>query len=109
MTTEINNEVTSVLAGVSTLQNQSHADTGKCYKVVNASTSVDGLTYTVLNYWNDVQGCGYGVVFEYIDDSDVTHEKSIDVGFLDPDIIIEGYHPVTQFDWREKVEGILIA
>jgi|TARA_R110002124_G_scaffold80864_4_gene213864 hypothetical protein len=103
MTTEIDNEVTAVLASVSTLQNQSHTNTGKCYKEVNATTNVDRLTYSILNYWNDLQGYGYGVIFEYVDDSDVTHEKSIDIGFLDPDIIIEGYHPVAQFDWRESV------
>tara|TARA_R110000868_G_scaffold273142_1_gene532362 strand:- start:59 stop:391 length:333 start_codon:yes stop_codon:yes gene_type:complete len=109
MTTEIDNEVTAVLASISTDQNQYRTNTEKYYKVVNASTSVDGLTYSVFNYWNDVQGCGYGVVFEHIDDSDIAHEKSIDVGFFDPDIIIEGYHPVAEFDWREKVQGFPIA
>jgi len=31
---------------------------------------------------------------------------SKDIGFLDPDYIISGYHPVCSFDWRQKSDII---
>jgi hypothetical protein len=108
MNPEINTEVENVLILVSGLENQSHEQSGVCYKISDATTNVSGLTYTVLNYWNDLQGCGYGVIFNYISGTG-SYEMSKDIGFLDPDIIINGYHPVAEFDWRQKVERVPIA
>jgi len=105
MNPKINTEVKNVLILVSGLENQSHEQSGVCYKISNAPTNVDNLTYTVLNYWNELQGCGYGVLFDYISGAN-SYEMSKDIGFLDPDYIISGYHPVLNFDWRQKSDII---
>lgn len=112
MNTEIEQEISRLLDVIEGEQHHSMTMTGKCYKVIGGETEIENLTYNVLNYWNDIQGCGYGVEFlldQVESDGPVTYHKSIDVGFCDPDFVIEGYHPVAEFDWREKEESISIV
>ncbi|REK60337.1 MAG: hypothetical protein DWQ49_05885 [Bacteroidetes bacterium] len=101
MNTEVNNEVQVVLNTLSGLQNDSFEQNGKCYKITNGSTNVSGLTYLCVNYWNEDQSAGYGVHFDYVSGTG-SYEMSRDIGFLDPDYIIDGFNPVLIFDWRQK-------
>lgn len=107
MNPAVNTEVENVLILVSGLENKSHEQSGVCYKISDAPTNVDGLTYTVLNYWNDLQGCGYGVIFNYANGTG-SYEMSKDIGFLDEPFIVNEYHPVSNFDWRIKPSGVII-
>ena len=102
MNDKVNKEVAAILRSVKKAQSDSASKTGKCFKISNEKTGLEGLTYTCLNYWNERQKAGYGVIFTYVEDGK-TYEMSRDIGFLDADYIILGDHPVLNFDWREKV------
>lgn len=102
MTEEIDIEVVTVLERVRLEQHKCYENTGRCYKKLFVPTNIKNLTYNTINYWNNVQGAGYGVTFSFTDFKGTEFEMSIDFGFIDPDIVLKGTHPITEFDWREK-------
>lgn len=101
MTTEIDTEVDSILLEVAVRQGQLYEDTSSYFSILKRATNVAGLSYSVLKYKNSLQGQGYGVVFTYVDEAGTRFQKSVDAGFRDPDIIITGFHPVSDHDWVE--------
>jgi hypothetical protein len=106
MTTQINNEVDRIIELVYGQQHDSHQQSGVCYKVEKAGTLISGLEYTVINYANKEQGCGYGFEFNY-SVSGVVYEKFLDVGFIDPPFVVDGEHHVLNIDWRKRRESVL--
>ncbi len=103
MREDINNEISNVLSAISIAQDihlQSH---GRFHKVIGLQTAIANLTYSVLNYWNDMQGAGYGVIFTF-KDNDKVWSRAIDIGFDDPNFLIAGDHPVPHHEWREQCQ-----
>ncbi len=101
MNNQINNEVSKVLDIVSGIQHDNYEESGRYFKI-QGSTDISGLSYLSLNYFNNLQGHGYGIIFS-LESGTGCYKRSIDIGFIDPPFIISGEHPVMNFDWIEEI------
>ena len=104
----IDNEVNSILNIVSGEQESHRIEHGFYKKITETNSDLSGLSYCSLNYFNEQQGIGYGILFKYVSGETGIFDKGIDVGFYDPDFIISGQHHVSNFDWTLRPTGLIV-